>query len=183
MIGAIRSSSNWIQTFTGKQFWPTSPRAEDVDIVDIAHALSQKCRYTGHTREFYSVAQHCVIMSENVPPEHALWALLHDASEAYLPDVARPVKNEILGFIAIEDQLMTVIAEVFGLPMPMPNIIHSMDRVLLETERRDLMAPAPAPWRTLEGPLPLIIKPLAPIGSKLAFLNRFECLMRKRTSP
>jgi hypothetical protein len=166
-------AENWIQTFTGKQFWPTNPRAVDLDILDIAHALAMKCRYTGHTIRFYSVAQHCVIMSQNVPPEHALWALLHDATEAYLPDVARPVKAELAGFREIEDRLMETIAGYFGLPMPVPDIIHTMDRVMLETERRDLMTEPPAPWSIKEGPLKAQILPLMPSDAEAQFLRRY----------
>ena len=63
---------NWILTYSGKKFWPMAPRAEDLDIVDIAHALSNNCRYTGHVRKFYSVAQHSVLASQLVPEEHAM---------------------------------------------------------------------------------------------------------------
>ncbi|MFN9113590.1 MAG: phosphohydrolase, partial [Bacteroidota bacterium] len=72
--------TQWIQTFSGIAFWPLDPKPEHVRIADIAHALSMKCRYNGHTRKFYSVAEHSVLVSRHVPEEDALWALLHDAS-------------------------------------------------------------------------------------------------------
>ena len=75
---------DWIQTYLGIQFWPLDPRPEEVMLFDIAHSLSNMCRFTGHCREFYSVAQHSVIVSQNVPREDAAWGLLHDASEAYM---------------------------------------------------------------------------------------------------
>jgi 5'-deoxynucleotidase YfbR-like HD superfamily hydrolase len=109
-----RNDNNWIQTFTGRQFWPLDPRPEDIELLDIAHALANKCRYTGHTRSFYSVAQHSVLVSEIVPAADAHWGLLHDASEAYLPDVARPVKRELAGFQEIENRLMGCVAERDG---------------------------------------------------------------------
>ena len=84
---------DWIQTFTGRAFYVLDPRPEDVDIEDIAHALSMQCRFAGHCREFYSVAQHSVTASWLVPPEDALWGLLHDAAEAYVVDLPRPIKR------------------------------------------------------------------------------------------
>lgn len=171
-----RSDANWIQTFTGKQFWPTNPRAEDVDIEDIAHALALKCRYTGHTEVFYSVAQHCVLASRVC--DDPRWALMHDATEAYLPDVARPVKRELNGFREIEDRLMAVIASVVGLPMPMPECVHQVDLVMLATERRDLMATPPRPWISTERIEPLAdeIVPWDWHDAKHEFLYRYRQL-------
>lgn len=174
-----RTDENWIQTFTGRQFWPLNPRVEDICIEDIAHALSLKCRYTGHCREFYSVAQHCVITSAIVPPADALCALMHDATEAYLPDVARPVKRQMPDFRAIEDNLHRAIAERFCLPWPMPESIDNADYVLLVTERRDLLSTPPARWwrRIEETPaLPEPIEPLSPQMARDAFLMRFAIL-------
>src|ERR1700724_2684254 len=82
----------WQQTFTGRRFYPLSPRVEDVCIEDIAHALSNICRYGGHCREFYSVAQHCNMVSDWMP-EFKLEGLLHDSPEAYIGDMVRPVKH------------------------------------------------------------------------------------------
>jgi hypothetical protein len=93
---------DWIQTYSGRQFWPLDPRVEDVHLEDIAHALSNVCRYTGHVREFYSVAEHSVHVSWSCEPEDALWGLLHDASEAYLADMARPVKQNMPVYVAAE---------------------------------------------------------------------------------
>jgi hypothetical protein len=84
---------DFIQTFSGRAVRPLDMRPEDVCLEDIAHALSMKCRYTGHTTRFYSVAEHCVRVSRIVPPAFALPGLLHDAGEAYLPDLAAPIKR------------------------------------------------------------------------------------------
>src|SRR4051812_30250690 len=81
---------NWMQTFTGRQFWPVDPRADEIAIEDIARALAMTCRFGGHVRFHYSVAQHSFLVSLVCSPEHALWGLLHDASEAYLGDVVWP---------------------------------------------------------------------------------------------
>src|SRR4051812_31750950 len=82
----------YIQTYSGTEFWPLSPKAADVKLIDIAHALSNKCRFAGHCREFYSVAQHSVLVSRQLPDEFKLWGLLHDAGEAYFADIPNPIK-------------------------------------------------------------------------------------------
>lgn len=97
MSAQLSQDNSWIQTFSGRQFFPLEPRVEDVCIEDIAHGLSNLCRYAGHCECFYSVAQHCLLVSRVVPREHALRGLLHDASEAYLIDVPRPIKHSIGG--------------------------------------------------------------------------------------
>ena len=106
-----------IQTYTGRKFFPVAPRAEDIEILDVAHALSMLCRYTGHTKQFYSVAQHSVLVSRIVPPQDAAWGLLHDASEAYLCDVARPIKPYRL----LEQRLMVQVAGRFDLTYAEPD--------------------------------------------------------------
>lgn len=161
--------AGWIQTFTGKRFWPLSPRAEDVDIRDIAHALAMKCRFNGHTREFYSVAQHSVLVAHLVAetsPQFALDGLLHDAAEAYLPDVASPIKDSVLLgrdlrtgamydlFWIVEHDLLTVIHHALGLGRPNYSLVKDADLTLLATEARDLMhQPPPAVWKEMPEPL------------------------------
>jgi 5'-deoxynucleotidase YfbR-like HD superfamily hydrolase len=173
--------SKWIQTYTGRAFWPLDPNPAHVCIEDIAHALAMKCRYTGHCLMFYSVAQHAVLVSHIVPPEDALWGLMHDASEAYLPDVARPVKRNIPGFSGIEDRVMEAIATHFGMSWPMPESIKHADLVMLATERRDLMASPPFQWVSTENIEPMAdeIGALYPMASKSLFLSRW----RELTAP
>ena len=100
---------SYIRTFTGIKFAPLSPRLEDIDIRDIAHALSNLCRFTGHTPVFYSVAEHSVLVSKLVEPEYALGALLHDASEAYLNDIAGPIKPFFPEYVKAEKKLQDLI--------------------------------------------------------------------------
>lgn len=155
--------TTWIQTYTGKQFWPLDPRAEDVDIEDIAHALAVKCRFTGHCREFYSIAQHSCLVAMQIELRYSnidlsLTALLHDAAEAYTADIARPVKKSIAQFSEIEHGIEKVIAEVFDLHFPFPASIKWADNVMLATDRRDLMADPPRPWTSVEGVEPLAKK-------------------------
>jgi 5'-deoxynucleotidase YfbR-like HD superfamily hydrolase len=84
---------SWIQTYQGGCFEPFNPHPDQIHIRDIAHALALTCRFTGHCLDFYSVAQHSVMVSQIVSHKHALAGLLHDASEAYLTDVASPIKH------------------------------------------------------------------------------------------
>ncbi len=171
-----RTEDNFIHTFTGKKFWPLNARQEDICIRDIAKALSQKCRYTGHSCMFYSVAQHCVYASEHC--EDPRWALLHDAGEAYLPDVSRPIKSAIRGFEKTEDNLLRVIASKFGLEFPFPECVHRIDNQMLVTEWHYLM-----PAATTLGPqykeierLDLHIMPWFPELAEYYFLKRFNVL-------
>src|SRR5258706_13895138 len=86
----------WIETYSGKQFHILDPQLDEIELYDIAHALSMQCRYTGHCESFYSVAEHCVIVSMLVPKEMAIAGLFHDASEAYLTDEVSPVKPHLI---------------------------------------------------------------------------------------
>lgn len=176
--------TDWIQTFTGRQFWPLEPRLEDIDILDIAHALANLCRYGGHVEQFYSVAQHCVLVSYAVPAEHALRGLLHDASEAYLIDVPRPIKRAqgMDAYRAAEKRLEAAIYERFGLAAQDPDCIKTADNQLLRTEQRDLMKPAPAAWKDYRvGALEETIIPWSPGYSRHMYLKRFGEL-RKGTN-
>jgi len=164
---------DWIQTCSGRAFRPLDPDPAGLDIRDIAHSLALQCRFNGHCRAFYSVAEHSVRVSRAVPPEHALWGLLHDATEAYLSDLPRPIKVQLPGYRAAEDRLMAFVAAHFGLPWPMPAAVHEADHVLLATEQRDLMGPPPAPWGLPAAPLPERIVPLPWEAAERAFLARF----------
>lgn len=172
---------SWIQTYTGKQFFPLEARSADIDIADIAHALSLQCRFNGHCRCFYSVAEHSVRVSRAVPASHARWGLLHDAGEAYLSDLPRPIKLELPAFSAFEGRLLEVVAERFGLPWPMPPEVLDADNRLLVTEARDLMGPPPASWG-MERIAPYVepIEPWSPPTAEQRFLDRFGELFFKR---
>ena len=170
-----RSGNSWIQTYTGKAFYPMSPRSEDIDILDIAHALSLVCRFCGHSREFYSVAEHSIRCSTNVPEPYALAALLHDASEAYIADVSRPLKPHLTNYKDIEEKIMRVIAFRFGFQWPLPAIVKHIDTVMLYTEKRDLMGESPMEWSMNIEPLPEIIVPMT-YNVREVFLARFHHL-------
>jgi len=171
---------DWIQTFTGIAFYPLDPRVEDIDILDIAHALSNMCRFTGHTKVFYSVAEHSCRVAEILPRELKLWGLLHDASEAYLVDLPRPLKRHTsLGSIyrSIEDTLMLTICNKFGLPPQMPKEVSIADDTLLATEARDLLGPRPIPWKNEVIPLCGTIHPwIRPKDIERFFLDIYMLL-------
>lgn len=128
-----------IRTFSGQYVNVFDPDPDTILIEDIAHALSQQCRFGGHLPEFYSVAQHSVLCAVAVPPEHALAALLHDASEAYMLDIPSPIKNRLPDYKKYEDNLMQVIAKKFGFQYPLHEEVKQADKLLLEWEWDVLM--------------------------------------------
>ena len=171
-----RREGEWIQTFTGKQFWPLDPRPEDFDIQDIAHALSNVCRFTGHCTSFYSVAQHSVSVARSLPPKLQLQGLLHDGSEAYLCDVARPVKPLLRGYKAIERGVSLQLNRAFGLPDSLHELVKARDNAILADEAAALMNTPPAPWAFYAEPLGIDIDPLPPLAARSAFLQAFYTL-------
>jgi uncharacterized protein len=165
----------WIQTFTGRAVYPMDPMIDEIDIEDIAHSLSMQCRYTGHTKKFYSVAEHSVYISYFVKPENALWGLLHDASEAYLTDIPRPVKPYLPEYKKAELQMMRVIAAKFGLDWPEPAEVKEMDTRILFNERRDLLHTSILDWNLSGEPIPgLTCEGWQPAKAKRVFLRRFK---------
>lgn len=139
-------SADWIETYTGVSFFSLNPSPDDVRIEDIAHALSQKCRFNGHTSHFYSVAAHSINVQRELEARGAdvrtqLIGLLHDASEAYLPDVPSPIKPLLNGFKEVEKRVEIAIFNAFGLH---PNdeelvIVKGADNDLLAWEAHKLM--------------------------------------------
>lgn len=165
----------WIQTYSGRRFNPTSPNPDAIVIQDIAHALSMQCRFSGHSKKFYSVAQHSVYVSHICNEEDALWGLLHDASEAYLVDVPRPLKLSglIQGYIEAEVRMQEAVCVRFGLPLKEPPSVKKADTKLLSTEARDLMSPLHSDWVQPVSPLPFVIESWSPQKAKDMFMQRF----------
>lgn len=162
----------WMQTASGKAFWPLDPREDEIDIDDIAHALAMQCRYAGHCKRFYSVAQHSVLVAQSMPTKAlARSALLHDATEAYLVDVPRPVKPFLTEYKAIEEKLYAFIARRFGVPEIIPDEVTEADNRILHDEMQQLMRPPPIPWSLSGEPLGVEIQALPPNGAYIAFLE------------
>lgn len=174
---------DWMQTATGKQFWPLDPRPEEVDILDIAAHLSKICRYNGACDWHYSVAQHSVYVSHQVPPQHALAGLLHDAAEAYCCDIHRPVKRHLVGYDEIEAGVWRAIAQRFGLSAELPPEVHAADDAVLLAEKAQIMRPAPAPWNVPGEPAPIRVSYWTPDQAREAFLSRFAVLVKQTLAP
>ena len=134
-----------IRTYSGLRFKPLDPDPALIRIEDIAHSLAHQCRFGGHSRVFYSVAQHSVRVSEICATEDALWGLLHDASEAYLVDVPAPLKQlpEFAAYRRAEQRLQAIIFERFGLPAQQPKSVAAADLQLLMIEMRELFGVEP----------------------------------------
>jgi uncharacterized protein len=174
-----RDQDFWIQTHSGIQFFPLDPRIEDICIEDIAQALSNICRFAGHCN-FYSVAQHSVLVSQVVGEPFNFYGLLHDSSEAYICDIPRPIKRlpALQGYRDIEEKIQATIYERFGLEPQEPNEVKWADIQLLATEARDLMSSPPANWNLPCDPLPFTITPLPPTEAKALFMERFRELAK-----
>lgn len=147
--------SDWIQLVSGEPFWPLEPRAEEVSINDIAWALSMQCRFAGHVKRFYSVAEHSVHISTAVPEHLALWGLLHDAPEAYMCDVPRPVKRYLWEYTKIERGVMAAIAKRYGLEgVDVPREVKDIDSRMITNERDALLVPSTRAWSFTPDPVP-----------------------------
>lgn len=174
-LGAFGRRGDYIGTYTGRKFWPMDPHADDVSIIDIAHSLSMQCRYAGHCRKFYSVAEHSVLIAQWLLDQGhgqraALWGLLHDAAEAYLVDVPRPVKPHLAGYAAAEADVMAAIAAAFSLGA-MPRIVKEADNWIIGDEIANL---APMEWhKEYINPLGVSLRYWEPHRAKYEFLSMY----------
>ena len=141
-VGGLPDRGLNMQLMSGKPFYPMDPRAEDVDIRDIAASLSKLCRFNGHCRAFYSVAQHSIHVSFLVPAEDALAGLLHDATEAYVGELMRPIKLMLPDFIEMENRIGAAIAERFGLDDLCPPSVKEADTRIVVNEKNALLNPS-----------------------------------------
>lgn len=175
------ASPNWIQTYTGRQYWPHAPSPSDVDIEDIAHALSNLCRYTGHCARFYSVAEHSILVSKLVPQHLALEALLHDAAEAYLNDLSTPVKRQMTDYKTAERANDVAIRVAFGLPLLHAPEVKQADTLAYWCEREQLMLKHPQHEKPADLALPIIGElGRDPVAAKALFLARYSALLATR---
>jgi 5'-deoxynucleotidase YfbR-like HD superfamily hydrolase len=177
----------YIATFTGKQFFLLEPRLEDIDIIDIAHALALQCRWTGHPKFHYSVAQHSYYCSFLGPENEAFDRLMHDAPEAYIGDLNRPLKHYTEAGVAYRRQeaiIQKAIAERFGYSVVEPPSVKIADNSMLFAEKKQIMG------YTFEEPQEeirqydvhngIVIESWTPGQAKQMFLSRFEELYTGR---
>ena len=186
-VESPQTEQAWIKTYTGKKFYLYNPTSEMICIEDISHALANKCRFAGHSKHFYSVAQHSVLVADIVmscltnvtiaqTALYGLHGLLHDAAEAYLPDVVRPLKVLFPLFIELEHRILRIIHQAMNVPFPSPDAtaaIKSADNIALATEGRDLMGGTDG-WAVKERPREYLIESVDPIMSEAIFTQRWR---------
>ena len=170
----MNGRGNWMQTATGRQFWPMDPRPREVFIEDIAHALAMICRFGGHCSRFYSVAEHSVLIARAAAHEHKLWALLHEAAEGYIGDKIRPLKPYLGGYREAEQKIMRAICVRFNLQLDLPPSIKALDLALLMDERDQAMVEPPQPWDVDVAPLGVTLEFWSPARAKREFLSAFK---------
>ncbi len=168
----------WIQTFSGIKFNLFNPSPDDILIEDIAHALSNLARFNGHTAKFYSVAQHSVYCALKAPERLSLAVLLHDATEAYLGDIVRPLKSFLYDYLPFENVLSAVIAKKFlpdSLTVEDYKEISNIDLRMLATEKFQLMGGG-LEWESLKdiSGYSILIEYMSPNSAEKAFLNCFK---------
>lgn len=171
---ARERAGDWMQTYTGRKFWPMDPRSDEVFIEDIAHSLAMQCRYAGHCLRFYSVAEHSVLMARwfigQGMYEEAWQALHHDDPEAYLVDVPRPVKPFLAGYKEAEHNVWLAVASRFGLPAEISKLVHEADHRILGDERAQNMTPTNDVWALANNPLGVTLQFWAPEEAEREFL-------------
>ncbi|MCX6277688.1 MAG: hypothetical protein NT004_06305 [Bacteroidetes bacterium] len=156
--------SNKVRTFMGREIDPILPDPELINLVDIAHSLSNICRWNGHAQRFYSVAQHCIFVA-NLCENHEdkISAMFHDASEAYISDITRPVKRHLLNYLQIEENLMKIIAAKFGFQYPLSAAVTEADDYAVKWEYHNIVLNDRA-------------QALPPVQAKRAFMEAIEIL-------
>lgn len=184
-----------IITYTGKIFDLLNPKPEQVCIEDIAHSLAYQCRWTGHTRAFYSIAQHCVLMAENPDlPGDPMKKLLHDAGETYIGDIAKPWKNLLYVRIPqeksfpffdsvrkFEHKIQDVIGLALGVDLTYFAEIKEADIRMMATEIRDLLPEMPdfSIWSICDNnPMKELIIPWTPLHAECLFLKCYNKFRR-----
>ena len=193
---AVPPAEAWICTLSGRRFFPLACSAEQIDPVDVAHGLSRRFRFGGQSPVDYTVAQHSVEVArmcwENV--EIAMWGLLHDAAEAYLPDWQRPVKPAQAWYDSESDQFLTFSAVEFGIMLSvvkrfelcdvhMPRLVQAADDAQLHRERRDLFDARQPVWDNLSAvsDLPPIARPTwSPDDARRQWLDCYFMLQQRR---
>ncbi len=182
-MGGNANSDAWVTTISGRIFHLDQIDPEEISIGDVAHGLANTCRWGGHVEEFYSVAQHSVIMSRVATAKFALVALMHDASEAYIGDIVRPLKRLLPQYTELEEKVMFALSVKFGFEWPMPDEIKALDNAMIAWEHKNLRGQQdPTVWDpklSEEFKIPQHA-PWSPEFSRKQFLKRFAELAEAR---
>ena len=179
----MTQTESCITTVSGRFFDILKPEEYEYDIEEIATALSNLCRYTGHVNRFYSVAEHSVLVSRIVPVGLSLVGLLHDASEAYLGDVSSPLKKLLSEYRAIEERVEEAIARQFGLSFPYPAAVHEADKRLYWKEREEIANSGVRDrlWhQDLRATRKVEVVGMSPVMAKRMFLSRYREIIREQ---
>lgn len=185
----------WMETHGGRQFFFEAKSPEEmvdmIDIEDIAASLSKLCRYLGHTADFYSVAEHSVLLANAVlergaTRQEALTVLLHDAAEAYMGDMPRPMKdwlrrtggpNLLASLRTLEWNIDAAVSLKYGTIHPFPAVVHDLDFRILRDERTQVMNRSPHTWVSDDAvPVDVRIRCLDHAAAKAHFLRLFRLL-------
>lgn len=180
-------TQHWFQTYTGHAFPLFDFKPADFIIEDIAHSLANLCRYNGHCKWHFSVAQHSIYVMECLKKvlhveskKLLLTGLLHDAAESYTNDIVRPVKRHPImrPYVDWQNHIDRGLAEQFDIPYPFPTVIKRADNILLVTEKEQIThQPSPRPWTLVEEPwFELEIEQWSPEVAKERFLAAFAAL-------
>lgn len=179
-------AATFIETYTGRAFWPLNPTVDALSVIDIAHALSNQCRYSGHVQFFYSVAQHCCLLATWIVNQggsalDALQILMHDAPEAYLVDIPRPVKQYMPQYRIWDHAINDVIREWMGWSdLPMPARQDELDSRIIVDERAQLMDKARRnDWGHKLEPLGVEINPMTPAEAEKQFLMQYAAYSKE----
>ena len=170
-----------ITLVSGRLFDFLDPHGSDFTIEDIAHGLAHICRYAGQCRDFFSVAEHSIIVSDTVT-EFAYEALLHDAAEAFIGDVTRPLKQLLPEFKRIEANVQDAIMKRFDMLPGYWSTVKEADLRVLAAEQAQIMAPGCADWAIAAGiePAPVVVRHLDPATAKCEFLERYQRYVGQR---
>ena len=164
---------------SGREIDPSAPKPDDIDIATIAHALSLQCRYNGHCRRFYSVAEHSVLVAKHLAEAGAndltlKWGLLHDASEAYLGDVVMDIKRRLINYRPMEEAFERAIASAFDIDLDGVDfrVVKRADLAALMAEARCLMPSKGEEWGIAIPPSNHAIYCWTPEQAEIEFLTK-----------
>lgn len=168
----IRGGS--IVLYSGAYFDFTAPNGDLVFIHDIARGLANTCRFGGQSERFYSVAEHSVLASQHVPNKWAYEALMHDAAEALIGDIPKPLKQLLPDFMNIERQVEEVVADRFGFSPHTPDTVKLIDIQMLAAEQTQVMGNDDS-WAFTHGlqAAPVTIEFWSPTEAYERFLRRY----------